>query len=108
MPRARFVWPARLSIGLLFLALCSASLLLWRQLDASQHELVSERVAYQAHSLAQQLEASLTDQAAELRRIALAWSHRGRLPRDEWELDANFALQHFPGYQSIQWLGADL
>jgi len=108
MPHAHSVWPARLALSLLLLVLCGASLVLWHQLETAQQERVRERVGYQARTLARQLETSLNDQVEGLHRIAQLWNHRGRLPRDEWELETRFALQHFKGYQSIQWLGADL
>lgn len=101
-------WPARLALAALLLALCLASLLLWRQLLVAQQERVAERVGYQARSLAHQLETSLHDQVDDLRRIAQLWNHRGRIPRDEWTIDSQASLQHFKGYQSIQWLGADM
>jgi len=108
MPRARSVWPVRLALALLSVVLCGSSLMLWRQLENAQQERVRERVAYQARTLARQLEGSLSDQIEGLHRIANLWNHRGRIPRDEWDLEAHFALQRFKGYQSIQWLGADL
>lgn len=106
--RLQSSWPARLALAALLLALCLASLLLWRQLLVAQQERIVERVGYQARSLARQLETSLNDQVEDLRRIGRLWDHRGRIPRDEWTLDSQAALQHFKGYQSVQWLGADL
>ncbi|SFP38417.1 diguanylate cyclase [Pseudomonas borbori] len=106
--RSQSPWPARLALAALLLGLCLISLLLWQRLLIAQQERVAERVGYQARSLARQLEASLHDQVAGLRRIALQWSHRGRIPMDEWLLDSRFALERFKGYQAIQWLDADL
>jgi diguanylate cyclase (GGDEF)-like protein/PAS domain S-box-containing protein len=106
--RPQSPWPARLALAALLLGLCLVSLLLWQRLLIAQQERVAERVNYQARSLARQLEASLHDQVDSLRRIALQWNHRGRMPMDEWVLDSRFALDRFKGYQAIQWLGADL
>ena len=106
--RPQSPWPARLALAALLLGLCLVSLLLWQRLLIAQQERVAERVNYQARSLARQLEASLHDQVDSLRRIALQWNHRGRMPMDEWVLDSRFALERFKGYQAIQWLGADL
>jgi len=108
MLRPRSPWPTRLALAALLLGLCLVSLLLWQRLLIAQQERVAERVNYQARSLARQLEASLHDQVDSLRRIALQWNHRGRMPMDEWVLDSRFALERFKGYQAIQWLGADL
>ena len=108
MLRPRSPWPTRLAMAALLLSLCLVSLLLWQRLLIAQQERVAERVGYQARSLARQLEASLHDQVDGLRRIALQWNHRGRMPKDEWVLDSRFALERFKGYQAIQWLGADL
>jgi diguanylate cyclase (GGDEF)-like protein/PAS domain S-box-containing protein len=107
-PRSQSLWPARLALAALLLALCLASLLLWRHMLVAQQERIAERVGYQARSLARQLETSLNDQVEGLRRIAQQWNHRGRIPQDEWILDSQSALTHFKGYQAIQWLGADL
>lgn len=101
-------WPARLALAALLLGLGLVSLLLWQRLLSAQQERVAERVNYQARSLARQLQASLHDQAMSLHRIALQWNHRGRMPMDEWLLDSRFTLEHFKGYQAIQWLDADL
>ncbi|SDH05907.1 PAS domain S-box-containing protein/diguanylate cyclase (GGDEF) domain-containing protein [Pseudomonas benzenivorans] len=107
-PRSQSLWPARLALAALLLALCLASLWLWRQMLVAQQERIAERVGYQARSLARQLESSLIDQVDGLRRIAQQWNHRGRIPQDEWILDSQSSLTHFKGYQAIQWLGADL
>lgn len=101
-------WPAHFALAALLLALCLASLLIWQQLLSAQQQRIAERVSYQAHSLARQLEASLIYQVDDLQRLAQAWNHRGRIPRDEWTLDSQFSLNHFKGYQAIQWLGSDL
>ncbi|HBX57443.1 sensor domain-containing diguanylate cyclase [Pseudomonas sp. UBA2684] len=106
--RLQSLWPARLALAALLLSLCLASLLLWQQLVIGQQQRVAERVSYQARSLARQLESSLNDQVDGLRRIAQLWNHRGRIPKDEWRLDSQLSLNHFKGYQAIQWLGADL
>jgi diguanylate cyclase (GGDEF)-like protein/PAS domain S-box-containing protein len=101
-------WLVRSALVLLLLALCGTSLLLWRQMEDAQQQRIRDRVSYQARTLATALESNLIDEVEGLRRMALEWNHRGRIPRDEWTLEANFALEHFPGYQSIQWMDADL
>ncbi|MDE3739204.1 diguanylate cyclase [Pseudomonas resinovorans] len=108
MPHSHPAWLVRTTLALLFLAMCGTSLLLWKQLEDAQQERIRDRVGYQARTLATELENNLIDEVEGLRRMALLWNHRGRIPRDEWTLEANFALEHFPGYQSIQWMGADL
>lgn len=101
-------WPARLALAAILLTLGLASLLLWQQLLNAQQQRIAERVSYQAHSLARQLEASLINQVDDLERMAKLWNHRGRIPHEEWMLDSQLTLKHFKGYQAIQWLGADL
>ncbi|RJG14359.1 diguanylate cyclase [Pseudomonas cavernicola] len=108
MPFSRSAWPARLALALLALLLCGASLLLWHQLKSTEREHVRERVESQARLLTRQLESSLNAQAQDLYRMAQLWNHHGRLSREEWELEARISLQHFRGYQAIQWLGPDL
>ncbi|MDX1370245.1 diguanylate cyclase [Pseudomonas sp.] len=107
-PRSQSPWPARLALAALLLGLCLISLLLWQRLLIAQQARVAERVDYQARSLARQLETSLHEQVNDLRRIALLWNHRGRIPVEEWLLDSRFSLERFKGYQAIQWLDADL
>jgi diguanylate cyclase (GGDEF)-like protein/PAS domain S-box-containing protein len=106
--RTRSVWPARLALAFLFLVLCGASLLLWRQLESDQQARLAERLDYQARTLARQLESNLRNEVQSLDRIAQRWNKLGRLPREQWEDEVNLALQGFPAYQSIQWIGADL
>ncbi|MDH4871427.1 diguanylate cyclase [Pseudomonas sp. BN515] len=108
MSHAHPAWLVRTTLALLFLALCGTSLLLWKQMENAQQERIRDRVGYQARALAAELENNLVDEVEGLRRMALLWSHQDRIPRDEWTLEANFAMEHFPGYQSIQWMGADL
>ncbi|MCO6055838.1 sensor domain-containing diguanylate cyclase [Pseudomonas sp. MOB-449] len=108
MPHSHPAWLVRTTLALLLVALCSTSLLLWKQLENAQQERIRERVGFQARALASELESNLIDEVEGLRRMAMLWNHRGRIPRDEWTLEAQFALEHFPGYQSIQWMGADL
>lgn len=106
--RTRSAWPARLALAFLLLALCGASLLLWRQLESDQQARLAERLDYQARTLARQLESNLRNEVQSLDRIAQRWNKLGRLPREQWEDEVNLALQGFPAYQSIQWLDADL
>lgn len=106
--RSLSLWPARIALVAMLLVLCFASLLLWQQLLTSQQQRIAERVEYQAHSLARQLETSLIEQVDGLGNLALLWNYRGRIPRDEWTLDSQFSLKNFKGYQAIQWLGPDL
>lgn len=101
-------WPARLALALLLLLLCSASALLWRQLEHEQQQRLEERLDDQARSLAHQLESSLHQEVASLERIARLWNTFDRLPRSGWEEEAARTLASFPAYQSIQWLGPDL
>ena len=61
-------WPAHVALAALLLALCLASLLIWQQLLSAQQQRIAERVSYQAHSLARQLEASLIYQVDDLQR----------------------------------------
>jgi sensor domain CHASE-containing protein len=105
---ASSAWPARLALALLLLVLSGASVLLWRQIEAVQQQRVDERVSYQARSLARQLESTLHLEVASLERIARLWNSLGRLPRASWDEEVELALQGFPAYQSIQWVGPDL
>lgn len=106
--RAQTVWPARLALALLFLVLCSASLMLWHQLERDQQARLEERVGFQARSLARQLETILHGEVEGLGRIARLWNNLGRLQREDWEQEAELALMDFPAYQSVQWVGPDL
>lgn len=105
---ASSVWPARLALALLLVVLSSASVLLWRQIDAVQQQRIDERIGYQARSLARQLESTLHLEVANLERIARLWNSLGRLPRASWNEEVELTLRGFPVYQSIQWVGADL
>ena len=67
---ASSVWPARLALAFLLVVLSSASVLLWRQIDAVQQQRIDERIGYQARSLARQLESTLHLEVASLERIA--------------------------------------
>lgn len=104
----RPVWPARLALVLVFLALNMASVTLWHQLEQDQLERVDERLDYEARNLARQLEATLHTEVESLGRIARLWNSLGRLPRNSWEHEAELALSDFPAYQSIQWTDANL
>ena len=106
--RVRPIWPARLALVLVFLALNMASIMLWRQLEQAQQARVNERVDYEARTLARRLEATLHTEVESLGRIARLWNSLGRLPRESWEQEAELALADFPAYQSVQWTGADL
>ncbi|MBD9483041.1 diguanylate cyclase [Pseudomonas sp. PDM14] len=106
--RERTAWLARVALAALLLALCSASILLWRQLENDQSKRLSERLDYQTQAFAHRLESNLHLEAESLGRIARLWNKLGRLPRESWEEEARQALRGFAGYQSIQWVGADL
>lgn len=108
LPVTGKAWRTRLGLALLAVALLSASLVLWQKLVTIEREHANERVAAQARLLTRQLESSLNTQAQDLYRLAELWNHHGRLTREEWELEAGFSLQHFRGYQAIQWADAGL
>ena len=108
LPVARPAWRARLALALVALLLLAASLLLWQKLVTIERTHANERVAAQARLLTRQLEGSLSTQAQDLYRLGELWNHHGRLNQDEWALEARFSLQHFRGYQAIQWADADL
>ncbi|MDN6854981.1 diguanylate cyclase [Pseudomonas sp. CAN2814] len=97
-----------LGLGGLLCVLLFASAWLGEELASSERQRVQERLAYQGRSLAHQLEANLHEQVQGLSLIAQLWTHHGRMPRAEWELDARFYVRSFAGYQSIQWSGPDL
>ena len=100
--------PVHVLLGLLLVALCAASLLLWHTLENEQQARMREQLGLQANSLARQMETRLADQARDLQRLAERWNHEGRMPRQEWERESELLLRDFPGYLSIQWLDADL
>ncbi|WP_437879459.1 sensor domain-containing diguanylate cyclase [Pseudomonas sp. LRF_L74] len=102
------VWPVRLSLTILSLALIAASLGLWRMLEDNQQQRLQERVGYQARLMARQLEDTLSMEVDSLARIGRLWNELSRLDEGDWAVEANLALQHFPAYQSVQWLGPDL
>ncbi|VXC84478.1 Diguanylate cyclase with PAS/PAC sensor [Pseudomonas sp. 8Z] len=105
---ASSAWPARMALALLMVMLCTASVLLWRQLEREQQQRIDERIDYEARTLARQLENSLQQEVASLGRIARLWNTFDRLPRASWEEEVNRTLDGFPAYQSIQWRGPDL
>jgi diguanylate cyclase (GGDEF)-like protein/PAS domain S-box-containing protein len=106
--RTHSVWPARGALAFLFLVLCTASVMLWRQLEREQQARLEERLTDQARTLAHQLEGTLHSEVDSLGRIARLWNSLGRLSREDWEHEAELTLQGFPAYQSVQWVGADL
>ncbi|MGY4534703.1 diguanylate cyclase (GGDEF)-like protein/PAS domain S-box-containing protein [Pseudomonas sp. TE3786] len=107
-PAARPAWRSRLALTLLAALLLGASLVLWQKLVTIERAHANERVAAQARLLTRQLEGGLTTQAQDLYRLAELWNHHGRMSQEEWQLEARFSLQHFRGYQAIQWADADL
>ncbi|CAD5105816.1 sensor domain-containing diguanylate cyclase [Zestomonas carbonaria] len=108
MQSARPAWLARIALVLLLALLCGTTVAIWWQLEQHQTQRLQERVDAQARALAQQLESRLDEQLQDLRILGALWNHRGRLPRDEWDLYVRFCLEGFSGYQSIQWLDSDL
>lgn len=96
-------WRTRFALVFLAVLLLGASLLLWQKLVTIERAHANERVAAQARLLTRQLESGLNTQAQDLYRLAERWNHRGRLSREEWELEARFSLNHFRAYQAIQW-----
>ena len=105
---ASSVWKARLALVFLLVVLSSASVLLWRQIEAAQQLRIDERIGYQARSLARQLETTLHHEISSLEHIARLWNSLGRLSRAIWDEEVGLTLRGFPAYQSIQWVGADL
>lgn len=97
-----------LGLGGLLCVLLLASTWLGSELASSERQRVQERLIYQGRSLAHQLEANLHEQVQGLDLLAQLWTHHGRMPRTEWELDARFYVRSFPGYQSIQWADPEL
>lgn len=97
-----------IGLGGLLCVLLLASVWLGGELADSERQRLQERLNYQGRSLAHQLEATLHEQVQGLDLLSQLWTHHGRMPRAEWELDARFYVRSFPGYQSIQWADPDL
>ncbi len=108
MHRLQSSFATYLGLGGLLCVLLFASAWLGEELASNERQRVQERLTYQGRSLAHQLEANLHEQVQGLDLLAQLWTHHGRMPRPEWELDARFYVRSFPGYQSIQWADPDL
>lgn len=108
MDRLKSSLATYLGLGGLLCILLLASAWLGLELANSERQRVRERLNYQARALAHQLEANLHEQVQGLDLLAELWTHHGRIQRSEWELNARFYIDNFPGYQSIQWADANL
>ena len=106
MNRAALPPAVYLLLGLLFCALCAGSLLLWQRLEQDRQARAQEQLNLQAQHLARQFETYLTDQAANLQRLAERWNNEGRLRRTDWQREARLLLAGRDGYHAIEWLDA--
>lgn len=89
-------------------AMLAASISVYLMVLAAQKEVVERNTRQQLRSLQVLINNAISERVAVLDRMAKRWMVRGRIPEDEWNLDAANLISDLKGFQAIEWVDADL
>ncbi len=100
-----FTNPFRKILALLIGVIGSGSVFfLWHQLIVHEQAYIQQLIFQEATSVKSTLNRELTARIYSLQRMAQRWEMNGGTPRVVWENDAKSYLEHFDGYQAIEWV----
>ena len=82
----------------------AASILLFHRQVEYEREQVEGRTAREADAVVEEISEALQPQILALVRMAERWRRAGGMSRPEWDADANLLVDHYVGYQAIEWV----
>lgn len=112
MKRSAYQWLQTLSLFchrywipvLLGIISTIAVLGLWQQLRTQEHRHIQQLVQQEADSIQVELNRELSSRMLGLQRIARRWQESGGTPKPLWEADVTDYIEHYYGYQAIEWV----
>ncbi|MDX2217016.1 MAG: PAS domain S-box protein [Oculatellaceae cyanobacterium bins.114] len=81
---------------------------LWQQLLIQERLHVQDLVQQEANAVEIELNRELTSRIMALEQMANRWQASGGTPEALWQADADHLIQHFYGYQAIEWVDPSL
>lgn len=79
-------------------------LVLWHAQNVQDEEQINRVLDLKAQAVRDELLAGLDVRAQALLRMVRRWEIGGRPDRLEWESDAKLYLEHYVGYEAIEWI----
>lgn len=92
-----------IAAGLVFLVLCTTTILAWNWLRLTSMEQVRRIFQAEALSDREELTQNLNLIYEALSDVRDFWDRFGGLPQEQWRQDAGIELQHFKGLEGILW-----
>ena len=86
------------------LAVTIATLMVWQALVIENANQIRQEARLAAESLRSQMKQGLETRVEGLIQMVRRWEIRHGTPRKEWEDDATLYVEHFAGYQAIEWI----
>ena len=82
----------------------TVALLLWQALIAQEYAQIERTIQSEAASVKNEITARMESRILPLTRIGRDWENWGKPRREEWESAAKLYVNHYPGYQAIEWV----
>jgi PAS domain S-box-containing protein len=90
-----------IAVGTVILA---TTLILWQALLARERAGIAQTIQLEASNAKFEITRQLQERTQALERMAARWGYAGKLPKDRWEADASLYIQHYGGFQAIEWV----
>ncbi|VXD23772.1 PAS domain S-box protein [Planktothrix paucivesiculata] len=81
-----------------------AIFLLWQRLEVNEKLQLQRLIQKEAEGIELQLSKELTTRILTLKQMASRWQVSGGTPKQFWEADAQAYINHFSGYEGIEWV----
>lgn len=90
----------------IFVCICvlMITLILWWALATHESAQIEQKLELQAANIKTELTQQMQGRLLALVRMAKRWENMGKPSQESWEADAQLYLEHFSGYQAIEWV----
>ncbi len=88
----------------MFTCVLIITLILWQALATQEIAQIEQKLELEAANVKTELTQQVQGRILALVRMAKRWEKRGKPSPENWEADAQLYLQHFKGYQAIEWV----
>lgn len=76
----------------------------YKLLVARENKQIQQLVTSEVKAVEKELTREINNRIQALERMGIRWEVRGGTPQPEWEADAQAYLEHYKGYQAVEWV----
>lgn len=88
----------------MFTCVLIITLILWQALATQEIAQIEQKLELEAASVKTELTQQMQGRILALVRMAKRWENMGKPSQESWEADAQIYIEHFSGYQAIEWV----